>query len=64
MGLTSWEEWQLGLDDQDSLSNGGEGSDFHWAVDRHLTGLDLELRDSIVKVVFWFEYRGARTSCI
>ncbi len=51
-GLTSWEEWQLGLDDQDSLSNGGEGSDFHWAVDRHLTGLDLELRDSIVKVVF------------
>ncbi|MDA7898716.1 DUF1800 family protein [bacterium] len=51
-GLTSWEEWQLGLDDQDSLSNGGEDSDFHWAVDRHLTGLDLELRDSIVKVVF------------
>jgi hypothetical protein len=51
-GLTSWEEWQLGLDDQDSLSNGGEDSDFHWVVDRHLTGLDLELRDSIVKVVF------------
>ena len=51
-GLTSWEEWQLGLDDQDPLSNGGESSDFHWAVDRHLTGLDLELRDSIVKVVF------------
>ena len=51
-GLTSWEEWQLGLDDQDSLSNGGEDSDFHWVVDRHLTGLDLELRDSILKVVF------------
>ena len=51
-GLTSWEEWQLGLDDQDSVSNGGESTDFHWAVDRHLTGLDLELRDSVVDVVF------------
>ena len=51
-GLTSWEEWQLGLDDQDPLSNGGESSDFHWAVDRHLTGLDLELRDSVVPIVF------------
>ena len=47
-GLTSWEEWQLGLDDRDRLSNGGKSSDFHWAVDRHLTGLDLKLREPVV----------------
>jgi uncharacterized protein (DUF1800 family) len=47
-GLTSWEEWKLGLDDRDSLSNGGETSDFHWIVDRHLTGLDLELGETVV----------------
>lgn len=51
-GLTSWEEWQLGLDDRNSLSNGGQSSDFHWVVDHHLTGLDLELRDSIVTIAF------------
>ena len=51
-GLTSWEEWQLGLDDRDPLSNGGQSSDFHWVVDRHLTGLDLKLRDSVVNIVF------------
>ena len=55
-GLTSWEEWQLGLDDRDPLSNGGESSDFHWAVDRHLVGLDLELRDSVVPIVFGLNF--------
>ena len=55
-GLTSWEEWQLRLDDRDPLSNGGESSDFHWAVDRHLVGLDLELRDSVVPIVFGLNF--------
>lgn len=47
-GLTSWEEGQLGLNDRDPLSNGSQSADLLWAVDRHMSGANLPLKDAVV----------------
>ncbi|MEN8773281.1 MAG: DUF1800 family protein [Akkermansiaceae bacterium] len=47
-GLTSWEEGQLGLSDRDPVSNGSQSSDLLWAVDQHMNGSDLSLKDAVV----------------